>query len=99
MPANEDFRVYVIRHEDREAWRAKTRSGDEVAKMCLWAAANWRKAMATEHSACSRRDSENLGDSSGGLRGKTAGALDASSAALLMLKAIRQTLCQEQEDD
>jgi hypothetical protein len=50
---NEEFRVYIIRRADQDAWLADARSGNEVAKLCQWVASKWMKAMATEHSVCS----------------------------------------------
>jgi hypothetical protein len=49
----EDFKVYVLRLEDRQAWLSKQREGDETARRCLWAASEWMSALASEHLACS----------------------------------------------
>jgi hypothetical protein len=50
---SEAFRIYIMRHADRNEWLAKARAGDQAAKLCQWAASKWMKAMPMEHSACS----------------------------------------------
>lgn len=55
MPADDQsgqFRVYILRLRDRADWVAKVNAGDEIAQLCMWAASKWRRAIATEHSAC-----------------------------------------------
>jgi hypothetical protein len=53
MTPDEKLNVYIVRHEDRKEWRAKANSGEEVARVCLWAISKWIKDLPTEYSACS----------------------------------------------
>ena len=52
-PKTEEFRVYIVRRQHLDEWRAKMDGGDEIAKTCLWAIKNFLDEMPTEHSVCS----------------------------------------------
>jgi hypothetical protein len=44
--------AYIVRKENQKHWRAKARSGDDTAKLCINAAANFMKAIPNEPSGC-----------------------------------------------
>jgi hypothetical protein len=41
--AGENCHVYIVRKEHQADWLAKAQSGDETAKLCMWAASNYMK--------------------------------------------------------
>jgi hypothetical protein len=58
----EDFRVYVMRHEDRKKWTGQIREGNKEARICQWAASMAMNEIDTEHVACSCCDTVFLRD-------------------------------------
>lgn len=48
----ENFRVYIVRKEHQKQWRAKAQDGDDTAKLCVNAAANFMKAVPNEPCGC-----------------------------------------------
>jgi len=34
---SENFRIHIMRYEDRNEWLVEARSGNEAAKICQWA--------------------------------------------------------------
>jgi len=48
----EECRIYILRRPDQKDWRVKAQSGDEAAKLCLWAASNFMKDIANEPLHC-----------------------------------------------
>jgi hypothetical protein len=48
----EECRAYIVRREDQKEWLAKAEGGDEAAKLCLSAAANFMRAITNEPSGC-----------------------------------------------
>jgi hypothetical protein len=47
-----DFNIYVVRKKDQKELMAKAKGGDETAKLVMWAASRFMKAMPNEFSAC-----------------------------------------------
>jgi len=42
---SEECRVYLVRRPDQREWLAKANAGDEVARLCVWAASNLMRAI------------------------------------------------------
>jgi hypothetical protein len=53
MPTeSERYRIHIVRRQDQNAWAARARIGDEVARICTWASSNFMKAIRAGHSTC-----------------------------------------------
>ena len=48
----EKCRIHILRWQDRAMWKAEVASGNQVAKLCSWAASKFVRAMPEEASWC-----------------------------------------------